>query len=456
MNVNLKKYQVIPSVVEADKECEITIRSLDGAMFFYDDVTYDIECIPLDESDVPIDREMTLWGFNKNRRVQKVKPVNGELKFSYYFKGEQEWRIHISTQEYGDHTNPMYLRNVKEHKAWQIYIDAPKRGVDLSIYSLKEDLYGRRVKRGDLHIHTTESDGDESPNFVAANYRKAGYDFISITDHAIFHASDETEKKLKFIENFTMIPGEEIHNGISGYFHMVHLGGSYSISDIFLNEHERVEQEIKELAKEIKVPDNLDAHEYLSRVWMYKEIKKSGGYAILPHVYWSIGYYHVQTKMSKAIIKNGYCDAYEILSGGNPHANNLQVALYNDLREEGVSIPIVGSSDSHTVLKEKKMFKCLSTVAFTEEDEILKAISDGYSIAVETLPNEAPHVYGNLRLTMYARFLLNNYFPIHDELCFASGLFIEQFVQGDDSAQELIKKTEQRIIEFEKRFFDGI
>ena len=119
MNVNLKKYQVIPSVVESDKESEITIRSLDGAMLFYDDVTYDIECIPLDESDVPIDREMTLWGFNKNRRVQKVKPVNGELKFSYYFKGEQEWRIHISTQEYGDHTNPVYLRNVKEHKAWQ-------------------------------------------------------------------------------------------------------------------------------------------------------------------------------------------------------------------------------------------------------------------------------------------------------------------------------------------------
>lgn len=454
MDKRLKYYSVSPQVVEADKESVITVKARDGAILFYDDVTYDVECVPIDESDVPLDPEMTLWGFNKSRRVQHIKPINGELRIPYFFGGEQEWRIHISTKEYGDHTNPLYLKNVKQHAAWQIYIDAPKKGFDVYVYSLAPDLYGRRVKRGDLHIHTTASDGDESPALTAANYRKAGYDFISVTDHAVYHATKDVEKQLSFVDNFTILPGEEVHNNASGYFHMVNIGGSYSISDIFSDEKERVEREVAELAKENEVPEGLDPHEYLSRLWMYREIKKSGGYAILPHIYWYIGYHHVQTKMSRAIIRNGLCDAFELLGGNTPEKDNLQLAIYNDFREEGISLPIVGSSDSHTVFNEKRsMFKAHYTVALTENDDLLGAISDRYSVAVEALPNENPHVYGSLRLTMYTRFLMKNYFPIHDELCGISGAFIEEYVLGNESAKEMIVAAEERVSAFEKRFF---
>ena len=454
VNSWLKKYSVYPSVVEADKESVITVKTYDGNILFFDDVTYDVECIPLDESDVPHDDKMTLWGFNKNRKVQKIRPINGELKIPYFFMGEQEWRIHISTQEYGAHTNPLYLENVKEHKGWQIYIDAPQKGFDVYVYSLKSDLYNKRVQRGDLHIHTTASDGEESPDLTAAGYRKAGFDFISITDHAVYNASKETEEKLAFVNNFSLIAGEEVHNCRSPYFHMVNLGGSYGISDIFINERERVEREIEELSKTVDVPEGLDAHEYLSRVWMYREIKKSGGFAILAHVYWYIGYHNVQTKMSKAVIKNGLCDAYELLSGNTPERNNLQVVLYNDLRQEGVDIPIVGVSDAHTVLcKKNALFKTLSTILFTDGNNIIDGIKDGYSVAVEELPNEQPHMYGNLRLVLYTQFLMKNYFPIHDELCNASGMFIERYLQGDDSSKELVVNIEERISAFERTFF---
>lgn len=454
MDKRLKRYSVSPSIVEADKESVITIRALDGPILLFDDVTYDVECVPIDESDVPLDREMTLWGFNKSRKVQRIKPINGELRVPYFFGGEQEWRIHVSTKEYGDHTNPLYLKNVKEHSAWQIYIDAPKKGFDVYVYSLKPDLYGARVKRGDLHVHTTASDGDESPALTAANYRKGGFDFMSVTDHAVYHASEEAEKRLAFVDNFTILPGEEVHNNASGYFHMVSIGGRYSISDIFSNEKERVEREVSQLAKEVTVPDGLDPHEYLSRLWMYREIKKSGGYAILPHVYWYIGYHHVQTKMTLAIIRNGLCDAFELLGGNTPEKDNLQLALYNDLRQEGISLPIVGSSDSHTVFNEKRsMFKSHSTVVFTDDGDIIGAVEKGRSVAVEALPGETPHVYGSLRLTMYTRFLMNNYFPIHDELCAASGLFIEEYVCGNESSKAMALAVEERITAFEKSFF---
>jgi hypothetical protein len=40
-----------------------------------------------------------------------------------------------------------------------------------------------RMFRGQLHAHTTNSDGTQSPAGVVAAYKKAGYDFVAITDH---------------------------------------------------------------------------------------------------------------------------------------------------------------------------------------------------------------------------------------------------------------------------------
>ena len=37
--------------------------------------------------------------------------------------------------------------------------------------------------KGNLHMHTTLSDGRLDPDSARAEYRKAGFDFISITDH---------------------------------------------------------------------------------------------------------------------------------------------------------------------------------------------------------------------------------------------------------------------------------
>ena len=37
--------------------------------------------------------------------------------------------------------------------------------------------------RGNLHTHTTNSDGDSAPDEVVAWYRDAGYDFLALTDH---------------------------------------------------------------------------------------------------------------------------------------------------------------------------------------------------------------------------------------------------------------------------------
>lgn len=451
VNPNIKNFCVAPSVVRADRESELSISCFDGEMRFFDDITYEITCIPQEESDVSLDEEMSLLGYNKARRVQYVKPVNGVLKVRYYFAGEQEWRIHIATKEYGKHQNPLY-EPYKDYWGW--LINKPCEGIDLFVYSLQEDLYERRPLRGDLHVHTGVSDGKETVATVAACYRKAGRDFVAITDHNTFFSPAQAKETFGFMKNFTVLPGEEVHNGYVGYFHMVNIGGRYSVNRRYLEEKEAVKKEIEALSREIIVPNGVDACEYVARAWLYQEIKKSGGVAVFPHPFWKIGYNHVSTTMSKAIIQNGLCDAFEVLGGVSPRSNNLQVALYHDLRAEGCTIPAVGSTDSHTS-REKAHTQC-STVVFAAKDgDILQAIAEGYSVPVESLPNENVRTYGNLRLSAYVHFLLENYFPLHEELCAISGVWMEEYVKGNAEAKELLEATEQKVTALKERFFRG-
>lgn len=48
--------------------------------------------------------------------------------------------------------------------------------------------------KGNIHMHTTRSDGDLSPAEAANRYYEAGYDFIMISDHDIYWNSTELDK----------------------------------------------------------------------------------------------------------------------------------------------------------------------------------------------------------------------------------------------------------------------
>ena len=43
------------------------------------------------------------------------------------------------------------------------------------------DLEGLRWFKGNTHTHTTESDGDSSPEYVARWYKEHGYDFLVLS-----------------------------------------------------------------------------------------------------------------------------------------------------------------------------------------------------------------------------------------------------------------------------------
>jgi hypothetical protein len=68
--------------------------------------------------------------------------------------------------------------------------------------------------RGNIHGHSTRSDGHWNPDEYIANYRNAGYDFVAITDHFLKRFDYPLVDTRKYrTDDFTTLLGAELHHG---------------------------------------------------------------------------------------------------------------------------------------------------------------------------------------------------------------------------------------------------
>ncbi|MEO8243346.1 MAG: CehA/McbA family metallohydrolase [bacterium] len=71
-----------------------------------------------------------------------------------------------------------------------------------------------RFWRGNLHTHSTRSDGVLAPEEVCRRYRDEGYDFLALTDHFVGHFGYPIVDTVPMRTNsFTTILGAELHSG---------------------------------------------------------------------------------------------------------------------------------------------------------------------------------------------------------------------------------------------------
>ncbi|HWT07532.1 MAG TPA: hypothetical protein VN329_00100 [Roseomonas sp.] len=69
-----------------------------------------------------------------------------------------------------------------------------------------------RFWKGNIHTHSTVSDGKRSPEAVCATYREAGYDFLALTDHFMAKYGFPIVDTRPFrTPGFTTILGAELH-----------------------------------------------------------------------------------------------------------------------------------------------------------------------------------------------------------------------------------------------------
>lgn len=81
---------------------------------------------------------------------------------------------------------------------------------------MQTDIFSHPGKfwRGNLHTHSTRSDGVLAPEDVCRRYKAEGYDFIALTDHFIgLYGYPITDTTAYRDETFTTILGAELHSG---------------------------------------------------------------------------------------------------------------------------------------------------------------------------------------------------------------------------------------------------
>ena len=238
------------------------------------------------------------------------------------------------------------------------------------VYALNPDLAKLRIFKGDTHLHTTGSDGQENPFDTAVSFRKAGFDFIAITDHHKMAPSFEGKEKLEALTDcFTVFSGEEVHNKDMGYFHIINFGGQTSVNTIIETDEKYVAEAIQKIKENTIFPENVNIDNCAFRIFVANEIRKSGGLAVFAHPFWEdYGEYNAETDDTVFLLKNGYFDALEVLAGCdyNGTGNNLQEALWSELRAMGAKIPVLGASDTHRTKSEPTKFNKQFSIVFAE------------------------------------------------------------------------------------------
>ena len=313
---------------------------------------------------------------------------------------------------------------------------------------------------GDFHSHSCGSDGADEPAVVAANYRKAGFDIMALTDHHVHSSSVDMINAYKDVPiDIKLFKGEEVHiTEMGGYMHTVNFGGEKGVTDYFNENPEKCKAEIAELKKTLDVPDGVNSYECAFRTWVADRIHEFGGFAIIPHPYWiTIDEYNMRPPIVKWLLENKKYDALEVVSGQTVEENCIQASLYNEFRAEGIKVPVVGSSDSHGT-DPAWYFKMGKTVLFAKGDpdfsSVTEAISGLYSVGLEYQNNESVRITGPHRMVKFTQFLLKYYFPKHDELCVEEGVAMKDYFNKVKGAKEILDSVHGRTEKFRREFYN--
>ena len=432
-------YDIYPKVMPAGVNTVIHIRPEGGEAFFTPDKEYCAAITLLSgggartspASAVLIEKDIKLCGC--------------EVQFDVTLPKEGEYRIFIENEE-GER-------------------------LVFAVYAVEKDLVGMYPFIGDLHLHTTLSDGNQEPELVAAMYRSHGYDFLAITDHRRYYPSLRVMESFKDIPTqLNLVPGEEIHlppiNGFTVAPHTINFGGEYSINALVDGEAvkekgkdvkyrsirencpdvmsiQEFTEKMMSLTKKIKVPSDVDPLTAATLKWIYDEIRAAGGLAIFPHPTWITGNcFHDSDSLNDWMVNNKIFDAFEVLGGENYfEQNGYQTVRYYEDMARGHKYPVVGSTDSHNCTPENRNAYICSTIVFSPENErraIIDSVKAQRSVAVDTISQEF-RLVGEMRYVRYGCFLLKNYFPLHDDACFEEGRMMRQAFYGTpDEKQEAV------------------
>ena len=440
---NLQTYDIYPKVVPVGRPVTFTLRAMDPDVL-RGAVTH-IDVLAIDGATDKVNTPL----FPNVETTPLEAPQQG-FCFTLTLPSEQEYQVHLVFEETG----------------------AKRPRAVLSVYALEDDLLQRKPLVGDFHAHTFFSDGREGPAFVAAHYRQNGFDFATITDHRRMPPSYRAIAALDGLDiPFKMYPGEEVHPHNS-YVHIINFASDVSVNayaladqteEGFRNTDPTPEwnEELERVAASLNdLPEGVDRLETARSIITARRIKEGGGLAVLAHPHWRCRVHNVPDAMDEYFWQHGVFDALELINGQGWAENASQISLYNEWRAKGRQVPVVAGSDEHSVLWSSRSkpvhFTEERAVVFAEENSreaIIKAVKELRSTVVIKIIDQNPQIVGGgYRLELYTLFLLQNYFPLRDELYFEEGRLLHEYIAGTPGAKERLEATVRANAYFEDKY----
>ena len=174
--------------------------------------------------------------------------------------------------------------------------------------------------RGNLHVHTTNSDGSMPPDRLAAHYANAGWDFLAYTDH---WKVTELPQTITGGAPITLIRGMEANTGPRS----TAAGTNYHIVGFGLEE---------------PVARNDDLTGPRAAQWYLDAIAEQGGLATIAHPYWSGLTLEEVAPLRGHLAIEVYNADTEVHIG-----RGYAVALWDDLLTRGIETWGVAVDDCH-------------------------------------------------------------------------------------------------------------
>lgn len=200
------------------------------------------------------------------------------------------------------------------------------------------DADGNTWLRGNIHTHSTESDGKKPPQEVVNFYAELGYDFLMISDHEKLTPVEGLDGK-----GMTLIPGSEI--SAKGP-HLLHVG-----------------------AKTHVLPDP-------DRQKVLDLIKQDGGISVMNHPNWQASYNHCSLEVLETL--QGYTGV-EIFNGVVVYLDGSELATdkWDRLLAKGRRIYGFATDDCHTPEQHAGMGWVMVQSKSRAMDDIVNAMRDG-------------------------------------------------------------------------------
>jgi hypothetical protein len=224
------------------------------------------------------------------------------------------------------------------------------------------DPFGRRWYKGNLHCHTTRSDGKVSPAECMARYRHAGYDFLAISDHWAPCIPEE-----EFYQDMLLLSGCEYDVSRRRQYYGREHTAIFHINGIGFSSPPKLERTPSPEPQEI-----IDG------------IRNAGGLAIFNHPAWS----HNTLDDIRGLQNLAGIEIYNTICGAGSWHFGDSAWYVDQLAMSGMLVPVVASDDAHRYTGEE----CRSFIMVQAEDLTRKSILEGI-LSGRFYASQGPWVY---------------------------------------------------------------